>query len=334
MKENLVARTLKKIAPRIGAKVVLEPVWGKVGQVIFKSGRKRYFRYSTLDLNHMGASDIARDKDYTKFFMKKMGYPVIMGKAFCSDRWAKVIGSSLNMKAAYSYAKRLGWPLIVKPNGSSQGRGVAKVASRREFESAFRVASQLGNMIIVERFMVGRDYRIVVLDDKVISAYERIPLSVVGDGINSIRKLLVEKQHEFKRTGRDTIIKMGDPRIRSRLSRFGLSLESHLQVGEKVFLLDNANLSGGGDSIDVTDELSDGFKKLAISVTRDMGLRLCGVDLLTETSISETPVDGSHWIIEINSAPGLDHYASIGKAQQKVVEDLYLQVMRAMDTDA
>src|SRR3989338_10859547 len=110
MKENLVARTLKKIAPRIGAKVVLEPKWGKVGQIIFKSGRKRYFRYSTLDLNRVGASDIARDKDYAKFFMKRMGYPVIKGKAFCSKKWAIQIGSHESMSVACGYAYRLCLP--------------------------------------------------------------------------------------------------------------------------------------------------------------------------------------------------------------------------------
>ena len=101
MKENLVARTLKKIAPRIVAKVVLEPQWSTAGQIIFNSGRKRYFRYSTLDLNRMGASDIARDKDYAKFFMKRMGYPVITGKAFCTEKWAAQIHSRESMAATY-----------------------------------------------------------------------------------------------------------------------------------------------------------------------------------------------------------------------------------------
>ena len=64
---------LKKIAPKIGATVLIEPKWGIVAQVTFKSGRRRYFRYNTLDLNLMGASDVARDKGYSYFFMQKMG---------------------------------------------------------------------------------------------------------------------------------------------------------------------------------------------------------------------------------------------------------------------
>lgn len=334
MKENLVARTLKKIAPRIGAKVIMEPEWGIVGQIIFKSGRKRYFRYSTLDLNRMGASDIARDKDYAKFFMKRMSYPVITGKAFCTEKWAAQINSRESMAAAYAYARKLGWPVIVKPNSKSQGRCVFKVHTRREFEIAFKAASKLDTMILVETFITGRDYRLVVLDGRVISAYERIPLSVMGDGKTTIRGLLKRKQRIFKQIGRDTVLKFDDRRIADKLSRHGLSFDSRLEKGQLIYLLDNANLSSGGDSKDVTEIVHPDFQKLAVNVTRDMGLRLCGVDLMIYGDISYPSCKGEYWIIEINSAPGLDHYATIGKAQQKIVEDLYLEVLKAMDIDA
>jgi len=334
MKINLVARVLKKIAPQIGAKVILEPKWGKVGQIVFQSGRRRYFRYSTLDLNRMGASDIARDKDYAKFFMGRMGYPIIPGKAFCTEKWAAQIHSYESITAAYRYARKLGWPVIVKPNSKSQGRCVFAVSTRRAFETAFRAASKIDSMILVEQLVTGHDYRLVVLDGRVISAYERIPLSVTGDGKSSIQALLLSKQKMFKRTGRDTILKLDDRRIADKLSRQGLSFASRPRKGQIVYLLDNANLSTGGDSKDVTAIVHPAFQKLAVDVTRDMGLRLCGVDLMIGGDIREAPRKGAHWIIEINSAPGLDHYATIGKAQEKIVEELYLDVLKAMDTDA
>lgn len=334
MKQNLVARTLKKIAPKIGVQIVLEPKWGVVGQIKFASGRKRYFRYSTLDLNHVGASDIARDKDYSKFFMKKMGYSVIPGKVFCSKRWAEILHTDESMNSAYKFAQKLGWPVVVKPNSQSQGRDVFKVHTRREFEIAFRRASQCDKMILVEKFVTGRDYRLVVLDDKVISAYERIPLSVVGDGQSSIRVLLEKKQEYFKSIGRDTVLRPNDIRIKCKLARRGLTLDDKIFSGERMFLLDNANLSSGGDSNDVTERVHKDFKNLAVRLTKDMGLRLCGVDLLIGGSVTEPLSSGKYWIIEINAAPGLDHYATIGKKQQKIVEDLYTKVLKAMDVDS
>src|SRR5262245_37560154 len=118
-KESLVlGKILEKLAPRIGAKVLMEPTWGIVGQITWKSGRHSYFRYNTLDLNPVGSSEIARDKDFSNFFMRKMGYPIVPeSRAFFSKEWGMAIGKpSRNIDAAYAYARKLGFPVIVKPN--------------------------------------------------------------------------------------------------------------------------------------------------------------------------------------------------------------------------
>lgn len=331
-KESLVLGCmLQKIAPRIGATIILEPEWGIVGQITFKSGRYSYFRYNTVDLNPMGASEIAKDKDYANFFMKRMGYPIIPGsKTFFSDSWGKAIGAShRNTLAAYRYAQTLGMPVIVKPNSGSQGRGVALVHNKREFYRAMRAVFEIDRVALVQQPVRGKDYRIVVLDERVISAYERIPLSVIGNGRSTISNLLKKKQQEFVASSRDTNIKMNDPRITEKLKRRGLSLQSVLAQGERVFLLDNANLSAGGDSVDVTSTIHPYFGKIAVKLTKDMGLRLCGVDLMIDGDISQK--SAPFWVIEINSAPGLDHYSRSGKAQEKIVEDLYLEVLKSME---
>lgn len=331
-KESLIlGRMLKKIASRFGANVVLEPEWGIVGQITFKSGRRSYFRYNTVDLNPVGASEIAKDKDYANFFMKRMGYPTIPGsKTFFSDWWAKAIGSSnRDVHAAYQYAKKLGWPVVVKPNSGSQGLGVALVRNKREFYRAMRAIFKIDKVGLVQQPVYGKDYRLVVLDKEVISAYERIPLSVIGDGKRTIASLLKKKQEEFVASSRDTRIKMDDPRMVEKLKRQGLDFESIPVQGEKIFLLDNANLSTGGDSMDVTDKVHPEFKKIAVNLTRDMGLRLCGVDLMVDGDISKKPT--TFWVLEINSAPGLDHYARSGRNQEKIVESLYSKVLKSID---
>jgi len=331
-KESLVlGRMLQKIAPRIGATIILEPEWGIVGQITFKSGRYSYFRYNTVDLNPMGASEIAKDKDYANFFMKRMGYPIIPGsKTFFSDSWGKAIGAPRrNTLAAYRYAQKLGLPVIVKPNSGSQGKGVALAHNKREFYRAMHAVFEIDRVALVQQPVHGKDYRIVVLDKKVISAYERIPLNVVGDGKSTIRNLLKKKQQEFVASSRDTNIKMGDPRITEKLKHQRLDLRSVLAQGERIYLLDNANLSAGGDSVDVTANMHPTFGRIAIKLTKDMGLRLCGVDLMIGGDISQK--SAPFWVLEINSAPGLDHYSRSGKAQEKIVEDLYLEVLKSME---
>jgi D-alanine-D-alanine ligase-like ATP-grasp enzyme len=325
----LLGKIFRKIASKIGAKVVMEPEWNIVGQIVFKNGRKRYFRYSTLDLNPVGASDVAKDKGYAEFFMKQMGYPIVPGKTFFSNDWSRAIGSRKNIDAAYRYAKQIGFPVIVKPNSGSQGVAVAKAHTKHGFYRAMRAIFKHDRVALVQTPVVGKDYRIVVLDDQVISAYQRIPLNVEGDGASTIRRLLTQKQKQFVATGRDTIIRAEDKRIAENLERQGLTMRSVIPRGERVYLLDNANLSTGGDAIDVTDAMHPKFRKIAIRLTHDMGLRFCGVDLMIDGDITKKP--GRYWVLEVNAAPGLDHYVTTGKAQEKIVEDMYLEVLKAME---
>lgn len=332
VKKSTALKTIfRKVAPKIGAHVLLEPEWEVAGQITFKHGHRSYFKFNAINLNPLGSSKISEDKDFAHFFMHSMGYPIIpKSKTFFSNEWAEALGSpTRNLDAAYAYAQKLGFPLIVKPNSGSQGLGVALVHSKREFYRAMKVIFKQDKVAIVQPQVLGKDYRLVVLDKKLISAYERIPLNVIGDGKSTIYQLLRKKQQQFNTIGRDTQINLEDPRIKEKIKHQQLSLHSILGPGKKIFLLDNANLSTGGDSVDVTKKVHTGFKRMAIQLTRDMGLRLCGIDLVMQGDIQQKP--SVYWILEINAAPGLDHYAKSGKAQQKIVENLYLQVLKSLD---
>lgn len=327
----LLASLLEKLAPQIGATVVIEPEWRLVGQITFRSGRRSYFRYNTLDLNPIGASDIAKDKDWANFFMKSMGYPIVPdSKAFYERSWAETIRTPRrDIDGAYRYAQRLGFPVVVKPNSGSQGTGVDVVYTRTDFYKAMRAIFAKDRVALVQRPVSGNDYRIVVLDSKVISAYRRIPLNVVGDGRRSVEQLLRNKQSQFIAASRDTRIREHDPRILRKLKRQGLTLSSVPDPGACIYLLSNANLSSGGDSVDVTEVVHPLFRDIAVRLTADMGLRLCGVDLMIEGDISSAP--DKYWVLEINAAPGLDHYARSGKEQEEKVEALYLEVLGHLD---
>ena len=210
---------IKKLAPKIGAKVVIEPEWGIAAQIIYKNGVVRSLRMYSLDLNHIASSDIACDKDYAKFFMQKRGYPVAEGQTVFSDSWAKAIKSNRTILYAPKYAKKLGYPLIVKPNSKSQGVDVFLVHNKVELISALRKVFKGDRVVIIERYLPGRDYRIVVLDKEIISAYERVALSVTGDGKSSILALLKQKQKIFIKGDRDTKINLKDERIKIKLHK-------------------------------------------------------------------------------------------------------------------
>jgi D-alanine-D-alanine ligase-like ATP-grasp enzyme len=328
MKPSFVTPVLKKVAKKAGVKILVEPKYQYAGQIIFPDGRRHYFKGAFIDLNSVGAAEIARDKAYASFFMKAMGYSTIEGREFFTPRWCKVIKSKNGLLEACKYAKKIGYPVVVKPNDLSQGIGVCKVYSEKELRLAASAIPARCRAFLVQRVVEGSDYRVVVLDGEIISAYRRLPLCVIGDGKSSILFLLKHKQAWFEKSGRDTVINPADPRVASKLKRQKLSLASIPAREEHVVLLDNCNLSTGGDAVDVTAIMHNDYKKLAANIARDMGLRLCGVDIMTEGDIAKPCKD--YHVLEVNAAPGLDHYADLGKAQQKVVEDLYLRVLLAL----
>jgi D-alanine-D-alanine ligase-like ATP-grasp enzyme len=332
-KESLVlGKVLQKVAPRIGAAVLMEPEWGISGRITFKSGKHSYFHYSTLDLNPVGGAAVARDKDYSNFFIKKLGFPVVPNsKVFFSSSWGAAIGApEQNIDAAFTHAQKITFPVIVKPNSGTQGVGVALVHTKRDFYRAMKTIFKRDNVAMVQSVVSGRDYRVVVLDGEIISAYEREPLSVTGDGKSTIETLLKRKQTEFVKRGRDTRIDQNDIRLITKLRRQGLSPHTVLEEDRKVFLLDNANLSTGGEATDVTDHVHPQFKRIAVEVTKGMGLRLCGVDLIINGSIENSP--GQYWVIEINSSPGLDHYVTTGRRQRQIVENLYFTILKHIES--
>ena len=319
---------IKKIGKKLGVKVFIEKEWGRVGNVSYQNGINRYFRVTRFDINAMGASEIALDKDYSKIFMKDMGYPVTPWKKFYSDAWAKAIKSNQIINKAWKYAREVGLPVFLKPNSKSQGIGVTKVYTKSDFFKVFKQISRIDKVILVEEPIIGKDYRVIVLDDEIISAYERIPLTIVGNGKLNIKTLLKRKQSEYKKDGRDRTFSFEDDRLRMTLRRHKLTFSSVLPNGKSLVLLDNANLSTGGTAVDITEKVHSSFKKIAIKLTKDMGLRLCGVDLMIDGDITKPALK---WhVIEINSAPGLDHYACLGKKQQDIVETLYTKVFKAM----
>jgi D-alanine-D-alanine ligase-like ATP-grasp enzyme len=324
-----ITQMMLTLCRKIGAKVLVEPEFGYVGQITFKNGKRTFFRNRNSSINSHGAVEIARDKGYTSFFLRHMGYNAPEEQTFFSDAWCKNLRSPRNVNAACKFATKLGYPVIVKPNHFSQGVLVVKAWNSQEVKRAATVILKRDSVVLVQKFIPGKDYRVVVLDGEIISAYERIPLSIIGDGKRTIGKLLNDKQKEFERDGRDTQLDLQDFRFHWKLKRLKMTLQSVPEKGKQMFLLDNANLSTGGDSHDVTRHVHADYRSLVRSIARDMELRLCGIDIIT--SDITHPLDPHHVILEINAAPGLDHYASSGRKQKKIVEGLYMKVLKALE---
>ncbi len=327
---TLVSILLAELAPQLGLEVHIEPEYGYVGQIKTKDGRIFYFRNTNFDLNGQGASELAKDKRYTAYFLHLMGYPVPKGQTFCSKKYLKLLDSDKNIAAACTYAKHLGYPVIVKPNDKSMGYGVEKVYTEEDLLTAmhFIFDESKEDVAVVEQFIEGQDYRIVVVDQEVIAAYQRKPLAITGDGVHTLLQLLTTKHEHFKQTGRHNDIEVHDLRIQKKLQRLHLTYDTIPAKDAVIELLDNANLSTGGEAIDVTHTMHPSYKKMAVGLLHDMALRYGGIDILTKSPITE-PIN-DYCVIEVNSAPGLDYYIELGEKQRARVKELYKKVFLAM----
>ncbi|MEK7648748.1 MAG: cyanophycin synthetase [Patescibacteria group bacterium] len=327
MKSSFVTPLFEKFAKEQGIEMLVEPMYRFVAQLVFPSGDRRYVSTHIDGVNGAGATEIARDKTYALFFLKTMGYSVPEGRAFFSRAYADYLGSDQDSQAAWSYAQQLGLPIILKPNSKSQGRGVWKIHSKQEFDASLHDLDKWVDIYRIERYCTGRDYRMVIYKGELICAYKRVPLNVCGNGRSNIRELLQEKKMCLDQSGRQSTLDVHDRRIAWSLSRNMLSFDSILEEGRMFLLLGNANSSSGGDIRDVTETIHESFVACAKKCARDMGLTLCGLDMLIDG-------DGScvapSTIIEINAGPGLANYASLGEVQYSRVEALYRTIFDSL----
>ncbi len=331
MRVPFTPRLLSRIADKAGVRIELEPEFQFAGRILFPDGNTHVFRANNLNINRAGSVAIANDKNYTSYFLKQVGLRTPRELTFFSRMRAQNLAPEKRRSAkdACAFAEAIGYPVIVKPNEGSLGALVAKAYGPEDIFSAAERIFAKHDVALVQEFLVGNDYRIVVLGDEIISAYQRIPLHVIGDGCSTIEQLVVQKRDGLAALGRpNTEIDPCDVRVDAVLDRFGLSRTSVLAKGAVQLLLDNANLSSGGDAVDITASLDPSLAEVAVKATRAIGLSLCGVDLICADA---TRPSADYVIVELNASPGLDNYASVGEEQSLRVDELYLKIIKYLE---
>jgi glutathione synthase/RimK-type ligase-like ATP-grasp enzyme len=318
---------LRRLAPQLEAEVFFEPEHEIVGWIRFPNGRQSYFWHNKFNLNSVVSARIAQDKGYATFFLRQRGFRVPRTGVFFSDAHRERMRCGQGEAAARQFAEELGWDVFIKPLRGSQGDRIVRTCNAAEFDAVIPSVFAQDRKVLVQETCPGRDYRIVILDGEAISAYERIPLCVCGDARRSIAELLAAKQAEFDAEGRDTIIPLADPRIAMTLRREAMELGTVLPRGRVVRLLDVANLSCGGMT-EVVSALHSSVQALAAEISSALDLRYAGVDILMPDA---TKAVEEYTVLEVNSAPGLDHYASHGPRHDAHIDALYLKVLQAIE---
>jgi len=241
------------------------------------------------------AVDIASDKDLTKRLLDDVGIPVPRGYV------VKTKGE------AFERAQTLGFPLVIKPIDASQGRGVTvNINSIELLAKAYEEAFKLSQEVVVEKYIEGSDYRILVVNNHFVAASQRDPAHVIGDGKSTITQL-VDRVNEDPRRGfghENVLTKIViEEMTKSILSSSGLVEDSILEEGRRMNLKTTANLSVGGTATDVTDVVHPANKALAERAAKVIGLDIAGIDIITP-DIRKPVIETGGVIVEVNAAPG------------------------------
>lgn len=315
--------------------VIVEPDYGYVTMIEYTDGSHRVTYGNDLGLNPGSSEDLAKDKGHTKSMLRAMGIACPRGKDFLLPWWheriklsqeqrGKVDMSTIDQADAY-ITSDIGYPVYVKPVDGSKGGGVYRVEDEAELLGVFEEYEKNKTRVaVVEEAVDMPDYRVVILDGQLISAYQRIPLAVTGNGVDSTEVLINKLSVEYHLSGRDTVLDAHEPRVTKHLGKIGLNVNYVPGAGENVTLVPISNLSAGGTSLDVTAEIAPKWVELSVTIAEHFNLRLCGIDLACNDITSGS---SEYSVLEVNAAPGLDHYASSGEEQRRIVDDLYTKVL-------
>lgn len=258
--------------------------------------RQRRIQAAETDRSSAIAEAIAQDKELTKKLLNAAGVPVPVGREVS------------NVEDAWLAMQEIGGAAVVKPKDGNQGKGVTvNINTREQLDIAYAAASAISDEVMVEKYIPGSDYRLLVVGDTLVAAARREPPLVIGDGVSSVRALVEQVNSDPRRSaGHATSlsrIRIDDIAI-ACLAEQNLTLDSVAGKGQRVVLRNNANLSTGGTATDVTDDVHPDLAASAVAAAQMVGLDICGVDMVCDSVLQSLEEQGGG-IVEVNAAPGL-----------------------------
>lgn len=265
-------------------------------QLGYGANQKRIQATVTSETSSIGV-ELACDKEDTKYLLEQAEVEVPRGDIIRRER---------SLKDACDY---VGFPLVVKPIDGNHGRGITvDIQNYDEALVAFRHAkdSSRSGAIIIEKYIVGDDYRLLVINNKLVAAALRSPAHVIGDGKSTIQELVDEVNSDPRRGyGHEKVLTQIsiNELTQTIIKDAGYTVDSVLEKDKKLILKDTANLSTGGTAEDVTDIVHPANIAMAERISKIIDLDICGIDIMT-TDISKPLSETGGAVLEVNAGPG------------------------------
>jgi cyanophycin synthetase len=286
----------------------------------------RQQRIQAAETSHTSAiaESIAQDKELTKMLLHAAGVPVPNGRVVSTAEDAWLAAQEINSA------------VVIKPRDGNQGKGVAvNIHSREQVFAAYEVAAKISSDIIVERYLPGHDFRLLVVGNNLIAAARRDPPQVIGDGVNTIRTLINRVNSDpLRGDGHATsLTKIRlDAIALATLATQDYTADSIPPHGARVVLRNNANLSTGGTATDVTDDVHPELAASAVAAAQMVGLDICGVDMVCN-SVHQPLEAQEGGVVEVNAAPGLRMHINPSYGKGRPVGEAIVSTMFADGDD-
>ncbi|QLB14112.1 bifunctional glutamate--cysteine ligase/glutathione synthetase [Mannheimia granulomatis] len=243
---------------------------------------------------------IMENKVVTKKVLAKAGFNVPKSVEFTTIE-----------QAVAHYPLFEGKAVVIKPKSTNYGLGITifqqAVKNREDFAKAIEIAFREDKEVMVEDYLIGTEYRFFVLGDETLAVLLRVPANIIGDGIHSVKELVEMKNTDPLRGdgSRTPLKKIALGEIEQlQLKEQGLTVDSIPEKDQVVQLRANSNISTGGDSIDMTDQMHESYKQLAVGIAHAMGAKVCGVDLIIQDLTQPAQPNLDSWgVIEANFNP-------------------------------
>jgi len=217
------------------------------------------------------------------------------------------------------------FPAVVKPMNTDHGIAVStNITNSEDMKIAIHQAFEHADKVIVEEYFPGREYRFLVIDFKIRAIAYREPANITGNGTNTIQELIDNKNSNRGDDYTHPLLKIRiDHEVKRHLDARDLTLNSIPREGEKIYLRSNSNLSTGGDSIDITDDMPEFYKKTAEKAARAAGLRIAGIDIIIN-DLEKKPSPENYIVVELNAPAMLSMHDFPYTGQNRHVEKYVL----------
>jgi len=258
------------------------------------------------------AEGIASDKDMTKRLLRECGVPIPEGRGVSSaaDAWVA--------------AKEIGPPVVVKPLDGNHGRAVfTNLSEQAEIEAAFDFAAVEGSGVIVERFVLGNEHRLLVVDGRMVAAARGEAAWIVGDGRSTIEQLVASQLNADPRRGLSDEFPLNfvelDAVPYTEMRRQGFPPGSVPPRGKRILVQRNGNVA-----FDVTDDVHPDTAAVVAQAARVVGLDIAGIDLVAEDIRSPLGAQGGA-IVEVNAGPALHMHLKPASGQKRPVGEAIVE---------